>query len=234
MLASSPFCRIKPSRPGSPSRGWLATLPLLLLLLVNCGETGGPFAPQGTPAVESSVSLSEPAPSPETGSPFEAGLLPPLPIVDDLLNWLLGVDTDGLLQFVDVPPLLNRSTGKLIRAADGGYVELHGFRVDIPAGALTSDTYVTIKLPKTLPEALLVVADFGPNGTTFQVPVQVTMPLGGVSLLGIDPASVHISHWDGSQWVSHGGEVSGSSLRANTTHFSVYGARDGVDTSSGG
>jgi len=219
MTGSSPRTKTSPSHRRSVLRAWFATLPLVLLLL-NCGESGTLLAPEETPG------------GGETSS-FQAGLLPPLPIVDDLLGWL-SIDTDGLLQF-QLPPLtLKRSTGKLIRAAEGGFVELNGFRVDIPAGALSSDTYITINLPKKLPEALFVMADFGPTGTTFQLPVQVSMPLEGVSLLGIDLGSLHVSHWDGSQWVSQGGEVSGSSLRANTTHFTVYGARNGVDTASGG
>ncbi|MFN2433225.1 MAG: hypothetical protein ABR599_10505 [Gemmatimonadota bacterium] len=150
-----------------------------------------------------------------------------------------GFSTDGLLAFLQPPDLSGpRSAGKLVRAASGGYVELNGFRVDIPAGALRRNTYVTIELPASLPEAGYVVADFGPSGLRFAKPVTVTLPLRGVDLADTSLDDVQVSYWNGSAWEDYGGTATRSSVHSTTTHFSAYGARaplnGGIDTTSGG
>jgi hypothetical protein len=158
----------------------------------------------------------------------------PAPALQDLHAGVFS--TDGLLALLEIPDLLApRSTGKWIRAAEGGYVELQGFRVDIPAGALAKDTFVTIDLPLTLPEAGYVAAAFGPSGTRFATPVRITLPLEGANLAGIDLETVNVSYWDGSQWLNYGGTATPASVSSTTSHFSTYGARKGgIDTSSGG
>jgi hypothetical protein len=145
-----------------------------------------------------------------------------------------GFDPTGVLTFLEVPDLTaDRSARKLIRARDGGFVEIQGFRVDIPARALSRDTWITIDLPSQLPEALYVVAEFGPSGTVFRKPVRLTMPLSGVDLSGISLDDVGIWFWNGTAWEDHGGVARRRAVRATTTHFSKYGAR-GIDTTSGG
>jgi hypothetical protein len=147
---------------------------------------------------------------------------------------LLGFATKGVLRFLKPPDLTSsRHTSKLIRAATGGSVQLSGFRVDIPPGALARDTFITIDLPTSLPAANYVVADFGPDGLRFAKAVRLTLPLTGVNLAGIELAAVKIWLWNGTQWVSPRGKASPSVVQGWTTHFSVYGAR-GVDTTSGG
>lgn len=146
-------------------------------------------------------------------------------------------DTDGLLSFVELPDLAApRQAGALISARDGGSVELAGFRVDVPAGALATDTWVTIDLPTSLPLAGWVVAELGPSGTTFAKPVTITMPLEGVAVGGLDLDEIGISYWNGSSWEDYGGVAGSGGVRGTTTHFSTYGARrrGGVDTTSGG
>lgn len=138
--------------------------------------------------------------------------------------------------FLQPPDLTaSREAGKWISAGEGGFVELAGFRVDIPARALKRDTYVSIALPATLPEAQYVVADFGPSGTTFRKPVTITLPLTGADLAGVDLSTVHVAYWNGSEWVNYGGTATAASVSSTTTHFSTYGARKGgIDTYSGG
>jgi hypothetical protein len=145
--------------------------------------------------------------------------------------------TDDVLTFLTPPdPTSNRHAGKLISARNGGFVELSGFRVDIPARALSRDTFVTIDLPTSLPEAGYIVADFGPSGTQFRSPVTVTLPLQGANLLGVDLATVKLSYWNGVGWENYGGTATANALQSTTTHFSTYGARTyrGIDTTSGG
>ena len=133
------------------------------------------------------------------------------------------VDLSGLLQFVGAPSLTApRHAEKLIRAADGGYVELNGFRVDIPAGALASDATITIDLPTDPLLAKRVLADFGPHGLQFNQPVTLSFPLANVLLSG---APVQVSRWEDDHWVGLGGWLSagGTRLNGTTPHFSRYG-----------
>lgn len=134
------------------------------------------------------------------------------------------IDLTGVLRRVNLNLLAPRHAEKVIRAAEGGFVELNGFRVDIPAGALAQDTRVTIDLPSggLLTEPL--IAEFGPHGTQFSTPVTLTFPLSGVSLNG-DP--VEVARWEGSVWRSLGGTVSadGRTLQGQTPHFSTYGGK---------
>src|SRR5262249_52155661 len=96
----------------------------------------------------------------------------------------LSVDLSGLLQFLGTPDLSGpRHAEKLIHASPGGYVELNGFRVDIPAGALSSDTTITIDLPGDMPLAKRVMADFGPVGLQFSTPATLSFPLTNVLVL---------------------------------------------------
>jgi hypothetical protein len=132
------------------------------------------------------------------------------------------IDLEGVLQFVGAPSLTQpRHASKYIRAAEGGFVELHGFRVDIPAGALPADTLVTIDLPADNVLAKRVLAEFGPHGVQFSTPVTLTFPLDGVVLNG-DP--IEVGRWENGAWTSLGGTVNalGTRLRSTTPHFSTY------------
>lgn len=137
---------------------------------------------------------------------------------------LLGLDVDlsGVLLFAGLPDLLGpRHAEKLVVASEGGFVELNGFRVDIPAGALPYDAVVTIDLPTTLPLGKRVMAEFGPHGIQFNTPVTLTFPLTGVVLGG---GPVGVARWENGAWTPLGGAVSadGTELVGTTPHFSVY------------
>ncbi|MFL5538442.1 MAG: hypothetical protein ACJ8J0_05590 [Longimicrobiaceae bacterium] len=133
----------------------------------------------------------------------------------------VGVDLSGLLQFIGTPDLTApRHAEKLIHASTGGYVELNGFRVDIPAGALSSDATITIDLPTDPVLAKRVMADFGPEGLQFNTPVTLSFPLTNVLLSG---APIQVSRWETDQWVGLGGWVAGTRLYGTTPHFSRYG-----------
>lgn len=138
---------------------------------------------------------------------------------------LSGIDVSGLLSFVSLPSLLGpRHAQKWIVASQGGFVELNGFRVDIPAGALPQDTTVTIDLPTDLTLALRVMAEFGPHGVQFNQPVTLSFPLSGVSLNG---GAIEVARWENDEWVGLGGSVNaaGTRLSGTTPHFSSYGGK---------
>lgn len=145
------------------------------------------------------------------------------------------IDLTGVLQFATLPDLTGkRHEAKLIRASEGGFVELAGFRVDIPAGALPADTVVTIDLPRDATLGKRVLAEFGPHGIQFNQPVRISFPLQGV----IVPFGVplEVSRWENGAWTSLGGVVSpdGTRLSGATPHFSTYSARTGAYTMAGG
>jgi len=135
------------------------------------------------------------------------------------------IDVAGLLQFAGTPDLAGtRHAQKRITAAQGGYVELNGFRVDIPAGALPADTTVTIDLPGDAVLAKRVVAEFGPHGVQFNAPVTLSFPLTGVLLNG---GPFEVARWEGDHWAGLGGSITagGTRLTGTTPHFSTYGGK---------
>src|SRR5436190_16014555 len=69
---------------------------------------------------------------------------------------------------------------KMITAKSGGTIESSGATLDIPAGALSEDTEITLgTIAKSdLPDAKNVASkgyDFGPDGTKFKKPVALTI-----------------------------------------------------------
>lgn len=134
------------------------------------------------------------------------------------------IDLDGVLEFAELPDLsTSRHAEKYIRASEGGFVELHGFRVDIPAGALPADTLVTIDLPSDDVLGKRVIAEFGPHGVQFNEAVTLSVPLEGVRVPS--GSGVEVARWENDAWTSLGGTVSadGARLFSTTPHFSTYG-----------
>jgi hypothetical protein len=137
---------------------------------------------------------------------------------------VLGIDISDLLVIPGIPNLLGpRHAEKRIVASVGGFVELQGYRVDIPAGALPSDTTVTIDLPAESVLVKRVMAEFGPHGIQFNTPVTLSFPLTGILLSG----PVEVARWENGGWTGLGGWLSLDGLRlyGTTPSFSTYGAK---------
>jgi hypothetical protein len=135
------------------------------------------------------------------------------------------IDLNGVLKFVALPDLSGpRHAEKYIVASQGGFVELNGFRVDIPAGALSQNTTITIDLPTDNVLGKRLIAEFGPHGTQFNTPVTLSFPLTGVLLLG---SPIEVARWENGGWTSLGGSVNllGTVLSSTTPHFSTYGGK---------
>ncbi|HYW13165.1 MAG TPA: hypothetical protein VE871_14490 [Longimicrobium sp.] len=135
------------------------------------------------------------------------------------------ISLNGVLTFIGLPDLSGtRTASKRIIASQGGFVELNGFRVDIPAGALPADTTVTINLPTDNVLGKRLIADFEPHGVQFNTPVTLTFPLTGVLMLG---GPVEVARWENGAWTSLGGSVNllGTKLTGQTPHFSTYGGK---------
>ena len=133
------------------------------------------------------------------------------------------LQVNQLLQFVGLPDLSGvRHAEKLIVASEGGFVELNGFRVDIPAGALPYDATVTIDLPTDNVLGKRLMAEFGPHGIQFNTPVTLTFPLAGVLWNG---SPIEVARWENGAWTSLGGTVSNGKLQGQTPRFSAYGGK---------
>jgi hypothetical protein len=111
-------------------------------------------------------------------------------------------------------------------------VEIEGFRVDVPAGALPQDTTITIRLPADPVLGKRVIAEFEPHGIQFNTPVTLSFPLTGVSV-GTGP--LEVGRWENGGWTGLGGWLSADGLRlyGTTPHFSLYAARGGYQMGGG-
>jgi hypothetical protein len=115
-----------------------------------------------------------------------------------------------------------------VTAAEGGEVALDdGAGVNIPAGALSDDTEISIESSEPsadLPELDSVQGlayEFGPDGTTFEVPVELTLPLVGAP--GADQeAVVSWLNTDTNQWEDLDTTATRDAVIAETTHFTLF------------
>lgn len=150
------------------------------------------------------------------------GAVSPLTPSDRALDLSADLDLSGVLEFATLPDVTQgRHAEVYIRASEGGSVEVNGFRVDIPAGALPADTLITIDLPTDVTLAQHVLAEFGPHGIQFNEPVTISFPLEGVAL---PTGPVEVRRWENGGWTSLGGSANpdGKSFSSTTPHFSTY------------
>ena len=151
-----------------------------------------------------------------------------------------GPDLSGLATF-RTPPSVTTAWAKEWIGPAGGRLELDGFAIDVPAGAVSKATQFSIRLPVDPKGSERVVAEFGPHGATFPVPVTIELPYAGTSLEG-DLWSGTILWWNPASrdWIDMGASLTADGLRMSTTtsHFSLYGVgrifRSGGVTVSGG
>jgi hypothetical protein len=123
-----------------------------------------------------------------------------------------------------------------IGPAGGTVSDDGGASVTVPAGALTGEVEITVNtLPdkEGLPDEsepflpLLGAAEFGPSGTTFDIPAMITIPVDPPLEPG-DEAAVFF--WDETEqaWKEVEGNVTvapgGSAVYAEVTHFSLFSA----------
>jgi hypothetical protein len=115
-----------------------------------------------------------------------------------------------------------------VTATEGGEVSLDdGAGVDIPAGALSDDTEISIESSEpddSLPafDSIQGLAyEFGPDGTTFDMPVELKLPLVGTP--GADEeAVVSWLNTDTNKWEDLETTTSGDTVTAETTHFTLF------------
>ncbi len=123
------------------------------------------------------------------------------------------------------------TTTKAITAATGGALTITGGAVNIPAGALAADT--TIAVQESSPamdtpnkdQIVGLIYNFGPNGTKFKTPVELTLPLTSAVPPG-KSAVVAFLDTATNVWVPIASNVSGATgaqkVRALTSHFTPF------------
>ncbi|HEY2899012.1 MAG TPA: hypothetical protein VGL59_00440 [Polyangia bacterium] len=117
-------------------------------------------------------------------------------------------------------------TSMSVTAAAGGSLQLQGASLTIPAGALAADTMITVSAgppAADLPMKDLIsgmVYDLGPNGTQFQTPITLSLPVGAIP---VDKDAV-IAWLDAKTgaWVPLTSGVSGATVLAQTSHFTTF------------
>jgi len=118
------------------------------------------------------------------------------------------------------------SAGQVVGPA-GGTVSEHGVTIEIPPGALAADVEITVTEaddafapPEDAVEAGQTF-ELGPEGTTFAMPVTVTLPFDASKV----PADreVILFHGVGDDWVELGGRgTSGATVRGEALGFSPF------------
>ncbi len=105
----------------------------------------------------------------------------------------------------------------------GGRMEFKGFAIDVPAGAVDRPTLFSIRIPTSPDVSDRVMAEFGPHGSSFAVPVRIDLPYAGTTAEGVSPQVLWLDESSGA-WVDLGGSVTADGKRVNvqTTHFSTY------------
>ena len=123
---------------------------------------------------------------------------------------------------------------------EGGRLEVRGFAIDVPEGAVRQERLFTIRFPVQYRQGKRVMAEFGPHGAKFLRPVAIEVPYANTSIVGLDGVPA-ILWWDqdAKAWVDMGGSLTadGERIRTETTHFSLFGLtlfRSGGITTSGG
>ena len=143
-------------------------------------------------------------------------------------------DLSVLARFTSKPQITIAWAKKWI-GPQGGRLDFLGFAIEVPPGAVDKVTQFSIRLPIDPQGSEHVVAEFGPHGKQFAVPVYIEFPYANSDIAGTPGTVV----WWNNGWVDIGAVVTGDGLRlrAATSHFSTYGTtgelRTGQATSGG-
>lgn len=129
------------------------------------------------------------------------------------------------------PGEVNTNTAsKLISAAQGGRLDLNQASLVVPAGALATDTLLTVSTATpgaSLPDASSVkgmVYEFGPSGTTFGSAATLTLPASGAPAEG---KALVISWLDevANAWVDLASSQANGAVVASVAHFTRFAVR---------
>ena len=178
-----------------------AALLLMMLATAGCGSSSTGKVSSTAPSGADTTASSSPTDTQTTAT--------------ETAEWVMAAPT-----VIDVP---TEEVANVVVSAAGGVVEYGPVKVEVPAGAVASDTRIVItrltepfqgepspaddpNAPSALPISSFY--DFGPAGVRFDVPVTVTLPYdAGMGPDGIDPEQVAIVYWNGERWMAVKGTV---------------------------
>jgi hypothetical protein len=115
--------------------------------------------------------------------------------------------------------MISASAGGLASTANGK------LKVQIPSGALTQDTAITIRqIAQPASGAIGPAYEIGPTGTLFQRTVTLAFSFAGLSLDGADPKTLHVATFSGGTWVPVVSAVdrANSIVTGQITHLSIW------------
>src|SRR5262245_60316798 len=121
-------------------------------------------------------------------------------------------------------------TPGMVGQAGGTITNAMGAKITIPKAALSRDVAITIKLAATQPTLTNATAlgsffELGPDGQTFALPVEVTLPFDPAKMPAGASVVIYTAPTGSSAFTSLGGMlVDAPHVRAATTHFSTFGA----------
>ena len=148
-------------------------------------------------------------------------------VVSILALLLGGCGSDDGDSVIVEPGTIGETTTETVSAQSGGTVALASgvASITIPAGALTTDTEISITTTDNAgaaDEARLAsfIFDFGPEGTTFSSPVTISLKAGASAPSG-KKAVLAVLNGDTWEEIS-GSSVSGDVVSAPVSHFSRY------------
>ncbi len=113
----------------------------------------------------------------------------------------------------------------MITAAEGGTVDAGAVKLSVPAGALEEDTEISVSVvdkaghPSSA-DIAIDVYEFGPDGTTFKMPVELEFDLAGVDMSGKEAKVAWRQEGDW-QYIPDSA-VQGGKITATTTHFTAF------------
>lgn len=134
-----------------------------------------------------------------------------------------GAPADGPI--ADGGPLATGSM--MVTAAGGGTLTAGGATLRVPAGVLATDKMITLSVqspPADLPGRADIVGDlyeFGPDGTTFSVPVQLILPLGS-AVPADKKAFIAWQEPTSGQWFPVETTVQASTVTGLVSHFTRF------------
>jgi len=139
------------------------------------------------------------------------------------------LDDDIFIASVDLGVSAPSVKTNYILAAQGGAVVYENVKVEIPANALSSDISVTVsKTTGQAPSGYTIVSqvyEFGPSGTSFSIPVTITIPYDEATLpSGFDESKLKIYMKSNGGWQQLESQVDTENNEVSTSvsHFSQY------------
>jgi hypothetical protein len=136
-----------------------------------------------------------------------------------------GGDLSALARYIDGRPKILLGISAATIGPAGGRLKLVDFEVIVPAGAVSTPTRFTIRMPADPTGSEYVYAEFSPHGTTFAVPLTIILPYKGTTSEG---SEVHVMWNNAGEWVPFETSFTADGrIQAKTNHFSEYGTEDG-------